>query len=160
MVDELTDSVPARMASIVLDYHHPLFFSASDGPGSLPVGIQLVGIENYMMWSSAMKVELLGRNKLGFVDGSITRETYGSALGHLWDRCNAIVVLWLTGNVSGICFDLMRIRFGRSSRRDFTKSMDHDCMPSIKRYSCTHRELAQYQYFTQGLRTYGMNMIR
>lgn len=31
----------------------------------------------------AIKVAILGRNKLGFVDGSIIRETYGSAPGHL-----------------------------------------------------------------------------
>ncbi|XP_015068864.1 uncharacterized protein LOC107013473 [Solanum pennellii] len=57
-------------------------------------------MENYMLWTRAMKNALIERNKLGFVDGSITRSTYGSALGHLWDRCNAIVVSWLTSNVS------------------------------------------------------------
>lgn len=46
-----------------------------------------------------MRIAHLGRNKLGFVDGSITRKTYGFALGHLWERCNTIIVLWLTRNL-------------------------------------------------------------
>lgn len=102
MEDEPNATVSAaRMGpGITIDYSHPLYLSPSDGPGSLPVGIQLVGMENYMLWSRAMRIALLGRNKLGFVDGSITRETYGSTLGHLWDHCNAIVVSWLTRNVS------------------------------------------------------------
>lgn len=98
---ELNTTAPAAgIRSTVLDYNHPLFLSASDGPGSLLVGIQLVGMENYMLWSRAMRVALLGRNKLAFVDGSITKETYGPTMVHLWDRCNAIVVSWLIGNVS------------------------------------------------------------
>jgi len=105
----------------LIDYHHPLHLSASDGPGSLQIGIQLVGMENYMLWTRAMKVALLGRNKLGFVDGSITRETYGSASGHLWDRCNAIVVSWLTGNVSR---DLLRGILFRSNANLIWKELE------------------------------------
>ncbi|XP_016538931.1 uncharacterized protein LOC107839809 [Capsicum annuum] len=86
--------------TIAIDYNHPLFLHASDGPGSLPVGIQLVGMKNYMLWNRAMRIALLGRNKLGLVDGTIMRETYGSELAYLWDRCNAIVVSWLTSNIS------------------------------------------------------------
>lgn len=103
MADELdstTDPVNGSGSAQPIDYYYPLYLGASDGPGLLPVEIQLVGMENYMLWTRAMKNALIGRNKLGFVDGSITRSTYGSALGHLWDRCNAIVVSWLTSNVS------------------------------------------------------------
>lgn len=99
-VEANSAAVPAARTGTLLDYNHPLYLSASDGTGLLPIGIQLVGKENYMLWKRAMMVTLLGRNKLGFVDGSISRETYGYALGYLWDRCNAVVVTWLTENVS------------------------------------------------------------
>ncbi|XP_019234774.1 PREDICTED: uncharacterized protein LOC109215209 [Nicotiana attenuata] len=47
-----------------------------------------------------MKVALLGKNKLCLVDGSTSKEDFGSGLAHQWDRCNAIVTSWLMSNVS------------------------------------------------------------
>lgn len=34
------------------------------------------------------------------VDGSMTHNTYKKTHEHLWDRCNAIVKLWIVNNVS------------------------------------------------------------
>ncbi|XP_070009524.1 uncharacterized protein LOC142164779 [Nicotiana tabacum] len=47
-----------------------------------------------------MRVSLLTRNKLGFIDGTINRDTYGDKYANLWDRCNAIVKSWIMHNVS------------------------------------------------------------
>ena len=47
-----------------------------------------------------MKIALLGRNKLGFIDGSVNRSQFTGDLARLWDRCNAIVVSWIMCNVS------------------------------------------------------------
>lgn len=47
-----------------------------------------------------MEMALLGRNKLGFIDGSVLRCDFDGALKKIWDRCNAIVISWLTCNVS------------------------------------------------------------
>ncbi|XP_075095515.1 uncharacterized protein LOC142173766 [Nicotiana tabacum] len=52
------------------------------------------------MWSQAMEVSLLTRNKQGFVDGTITHYTYGYKYADLWDRCNVIVKSWIMHNVS------------------------------------------------------------
>jgi len=82
-----------------IDYNHPLYLHPSDAPGSLSIEIQLKGMENYMLWSRAMKLALLGRNKLGFIDGSVTRNIYEGDLQRRWDRCNAIVVSWLMNSV-------------------------------------------------------------
>ena len=62
-----------------IDYHHPLFLHASDAPSSMSIGTPLVGMENYSILCEAMQLSLLTRNKLGFVDGSINRGTYGYA---------------------------------------------------------------------------------
>ncbi|XP_075085030.1 uncharacterized protein LOC142168270 [Nicotiana tabacum] len=47
-----------------------------------------------------MEVSLLTRNKLGFIDRAITRDTYGDKYANLWDRCNVIVKSWIMHNVS------------------------------------------------------------
>ncbi|KAH0689600.1 hypothetical protein KY289_016958 [Solanum tuberosum] len=58
-------------------------------------------MENYTLWSKAMKLTLLTKNKLGFVDGSVMREDYTvDSEKKQWDRCNAIVHSWLISNVS------------------------------------------------------------
>lgn len=95
------EEITVQPVAVEVDYNHPLYLHASDGPGSMSVGIQLTGMENYMLWSRAMKVALLGRNKLGFVDGSVKRETYGSAFAPRWDRCNGNVSRDL---LSGVLF--------------------------------------------------------
>ncbi|KAL3373520.1 hypothetical protein AABB24_005477, partial [Solanum stoloniferum] len=69
-------------------------------PGSLNVRIMLIGTDNYTLWSKAMQLSLLGKNKVGFIDGSVMRDHFSGNLARLWDRCNAIVVSWILCNVS------------------------------------------------------------
>ena len=56
-----------------------------------------------------MKLALLGRNKFGYIDGSITRNIYEGYLQRRWDKCNVIVVSLLISSgqsdlLSGILF--------------------------------------------------------
>ncbi|XP_049414776.1 uncharacterized protein LOC125877559 [Solanum stenotomum] len=87
-------------SSMVIDHNHPLYLSSSDVPGALSVGIQLTGMENYTLWSRAMEIALFGQNKVGFINGSVLRTDFDGALKKIWDRCNTIVISWLTCNVS------------------------------------------------------------
>ncbi|XP_075111764.1 uncharacterized protein LOC142181950 [Nicotiana tabacum] len=57
-------------------------------------------MENYTIWSQAMEVSLLTWNKLGFINGSITRYTYGDKYANIWNCCNAIVKSRIKHNVS------------------------------------------------------------
>lgn len=57
--------------TMVIDHNHPLYLSSSDVPGALSIGIRLTRMENYTLWSRAMEIALLGRNKIGFIDGSV-----------------------------------------------------------------------------------------
>ena len=54
---------------VTIDQHHPLFLQPNDIPGSSLILIKLIGPENYALWSSLMRISLLGKSKLGFVDG-------------------------------------------------------------------------------------------
>nr|XP_016482304.1 PREDICTED: uncharacterized protein LOC107803184 [Nicotiana tabacum] len=74
-------SIGAVPSSISLDHNHPLYLHASDGPGSMSVGLILTSMDNYVFWGRAMKVALLGKNKLYLVDGSTSKEDFGPSLG-------------------------------------------------------------------------------
>ncbi|KAK4722799.1 hypothetical protein R3W88_013032 [Solanum pinnatisectum] len=46
-----------------------------------------------------MHLGLLGKSKLGFVDGKHPREAFPSSLHDLWDKCNAIVLSWIINSI-------------------------------------------------------------
>ncbi|XP_070007368.1 uncharacterized protein [Nicotiana sylvestris] len=49
---------------------HPLYLSSGDISGISLISFQLTGTDNYSLWYRSMRISLLGRNKLGIVDGS------------------------------------------------------------------------------------------
>ena len=57
-------------------HNYPLFLSSSDVAGLMQIGIQLTDMENYTLWSRAMRFNLITRNNLGFIDGTITRDAF------------------------------------------------------------------------------------
>ncbi|XP_019251164.1 PREDICTED: uncharacterized protein LOC109230088 [Nicotiana attenuata] len=83
-----------------IDYNHPLFLSPADVSGIQIISFQLTGIENYSMWNRSMRVALLGRNKLGLIDGSCKKENFPEILWSHWERVNAIVLSWIMNSVS------------------------------------------------------------
>jgi len=61
----------------------------------------LLTTENYVTWARAMKRALRAKNKLGFVDGSITKPTDpNDPLLDAWERCNDMIVSWIHNSVS------------------------------------------------------------
>jgi len=61
----------------------------------------LLTTENYVTWARAMKRALRAKNKLGFVDGSITKPSDpNDPLLEAWERCNDMIVLWIHNSVS------------------------------------------------------------
>lgn len=127
-------------SSVMIDHNQPLYLSSVDVPGALSVRIQLTGMENYTLWSRAMEIALLGRNKLGFVDGTVLRSDYEGYLKKIWDRCNAIVISWLTCNVSkellsGILYSSSAHQVWLELKERLIKSMAHVSFSCIKAFS-------------------------
>ncbi|XP_039038591.1 uncharacterized protein LOC120176179 [Hibiscus syriacus] len=83
-----------------IDFTHLLYLHPSDMPGLLLISQPLIGLENYCVWSRSLKIALLAKNKLGFIDGSCQRSDYSGALQVQWDRCNAVVLSWILNVVS------------------------------------------------------------
>ncbi|XP_070056651.1 uncharacterized protein [Nicotiana tomentosiformis] len=83
---------PSRVGAIVVDQYHPLFLQPSDTPGSSLISIKLTEHENYALWSSSMRISLLGKSKLGFVDGRCSKDKFDPSIHDLWEKCNVIVL--------------------------------------------------------------------
>ncbi len=105
MTDE-NDSTPFDSSSSVppqplpsSDPSSPYFLNASDSPGSTLVTCLLQG-ENYPTWRRAMMNALRAKNKLSFVDGSITKPDESAADQQMWEKCNSMVIAWIFNALS------------------------------------------------------------
>ncbi|KAL1158823.1 hypothetical protein V6Z11_A08G250600 [Gossypium hirsutum] len=47
-----------------------------------------------------MKIALLAKNKLGFVDGTYSKDSLPDEMGYQWEPCNVIVLSWILNTVS------------------------------------------------------------
>lgn len=110
-------------AALTINQHHPLFLQPCDTLGNSLISVKLTKPEN-TLWSSTMRVSLLGKSKLGFVDDRCTKEKFDVSLHELWEKCNAILLLLRIMNsasaelLSGIWYmPLVLIRSGWISRR-------------------------------------------
>nr|XP_016510817.1 PREDICTED: uncharacterized protein LOC107828085 [Nicotiana tabacum] len=84
---------------LFIDHNHPLYLQPTDIPSSSLVSIQLTGSDNYALWSCAMRIGLLGKSKLGFVDGKFPKSKFEPELHDLWEKVNAVVLLWIMNAV-------------------------------------------------------------
>uniref|UniRef100_A0A2N9EVC5 Retrotransposon Copia-like N-terminal domain-containing protein n=1 Tax=Fagus sylvatica TaxID=28930 RepID=A0A2N9EVC5_FAGSY len=79
----------------------PYYLHASDNSSLMLVNQPLIG-DNFHSWFRSMAMGLAVKNKLGFVDGSISapKEGITSPLYSLWSRCNTVVITWILNCVS------------------------------------------------------------
>ncbi|KAK4489381.1 hypothetical protein RD792_005190 [Penstemon davidsonii] len=82
------------------DPSNPFFLHPSDGPGLTLIQKPLLG-DNYASWSRSMLLALNVKNKIGFVNGSITDPGIEDTdLQTAWSRNNDVVVSWILNSVS------------------------------------------------------------
>ncbi|KAH0711846.1 hypothetical protein KY289_007805 [Solanum tuberosum] len=80
--------------------NHPLYMHPSDTSASILTSLQLIGAENYSLWSRSMLITLRAKSKIGFVLGICRKGDYSSALEEQWKKCNAFVLAWIMNLVS------------------------------------------------------------
>ncbi|XP_074293169.1 uncharacterized protein LOC141620115 [Silene latifolia] len=124
----------------------PLYLHPSDSPSLKLTHTEFVG-NNYAIWADAVCNGLDAKNKLGFIDGSVTKPSTGSSAANdmeavAWRQCQAMIRAWLRGVIdpklhSSISFnsevkeiwDELRERYsvGNAPRVHQLKSDLHDC---------------------------------
>nr|XP_009762519.1 PREDICTED: uncharacterized protein LOC104214529 [Nicotiana sylvestris] len=77
----------------------PLFLLPSDVPGVSLVAISF-SVNGFGSWKRSMIVSLSARNKIGFIDGTCVRPPENFPQFRQWDRCNNMVISWLTNSLS------------------------------------------------------------
>lgn len=96
-----------QQAASTIDSDHSLFFHLSDTTGLSLASFQLTRAENYSIWRRGMMIDLLARNKLGFINGTCKKEDLDKSFHHLWDMCNAYIFAWIMNVVSIELFNII-----------------------------------------------------
>ena len=81
----------------------PPFLHHGESPSIVLVTQPLTGSENYSAWAQAVRKALLTKNKLGFINGTLTLSSplVSTPLAvQAWIRCDNMVETWLTNLVS------------------------------------------------------------
>lgn len=122
-------------------FNDPLYLHPSDAPGTPLVVDLLTGSENYGVWSRAMKIALHAKNKLGFINGMYRKPPATSPTHFQWERCNAVVLLWLFSSVSKDLFrGLVYATDAASVWADLQERFDKVCGTRIY---ALHRDIAR-----------------
>lgn len=66
----------------------PYYLHPSDNPGMKLVSIQFDG-NSYADWKRSILISLSAKNKIGFVDGTITKPVFNDTTQKAWERCNS-----------------------------------------------------------------------
>ncbi|XP_059277632.1 uncharacterized protein LOC132031722 [Lycium ferocissimum] len=90
-----TSDQEASQSATNLDQSHPLYLPSTDISGVPLISLHLTGTESYSLWSRSMRLALLGRNKMGLVDGTWKKEMFREEYWPQWERVNAIVLSWI-----------------------------------------------------------------
>lgn len=82
------------------DRMHPYYLHHSDNPGFVLVSQLLTG-DNYNSWSQAMLIALSVKNKIGFIDGTLSKPNNSDIANYsAWMRNNKLVISWILNSVS------------------------------------------------------------
>ncbi|XP_055813147.1 uncharacterized protein LOC129882741 [Solanum dulcamara] len=90
----------AELIVATLEHNHPVYLHSSDILGASLIPIKLKGLENYGLWSKSLRIALLVKNKLGFVDETYLKGSFKGELEAQWERCNAVVLSWISSTVA------------------------------------------------------------
>ena len=107
----------------------PYFIPPSD---VVLVSQPLIGLENYLSWSRAMFLSLSGRNKFGFLDGSISTHDLSHPLYNAWHRANTAILSWMVNSLSkDLATSVMYIHTARELWIDMR---DRFSQPNVPRF--------------------------
>lgn len=78
--------------------------------GLILIAKKLTGTENFGPWKRSITIALSAKNKLGLVNGSVSKPEDDSLLKAQWDRVNDMVISWILNTVSdeiSTCMDFV-----------------------------------------------------
>ncbi|GAU42474.1 hypothetical protein TSUD_100860 [Trifolium subterraneum] len=141
------------------DILNPYFMHPNENPGNV-LATPLLSGPNYHSWSRAVTVALRSKHKIHFINGSLPRPPDEDTDSIAWDRCNTMVMSWLSNSVDlekkflKAFFGWTQTqRFGKNSKNGSIKVMCSEFQTSKKKstLSSKYKDSDQVIHFLKGL---------
>nr|GLL25848.1 uncharacterized protein LOC109150247 [Ipomoea trifida] len=94
-----TESIATEVTFDPQSQSNPYFLHPNENPALVLVSVPLDG-PNYHPWARAMTMALSCKNKIKFVNGSITKPPEDDPKFDVWSRCNDMVMSWIVRSLS------------------------------------------------------------
>ncbi|XP_061373622.1 uncharacterized protein LOC133315950 [Gastrolobium bilobum] len=94
-----SESHPIQLPDFLTNPSNQFFLHPKETPSVVLVS-PLLNANNYHTWARAMAVALISKNKIGFINGSITPPLETDLNYFAWQRCNNMVVAWIHKSTS------------------------------------------------------------
>ncbi|VFQ89445.1 unnamed protein product [Cuscuta campestris] len=78
--------------------HDPLFLHNLDHPGMVLTTTKLNGM-NFIPWSRSIKISLISKMKIGFINGSCEKRDPDSPNYAQWERCDNMTFSWILNSI-------------------------------------------------------------
>lgn len=79
---------------------NPFYLHLSETPATNLVTPPLEGTKNFQPWIRSMRISLISKNKISFVDGTFKVPEKSNSIHNQWTRCNSMVLSWIQRSVS------------------------------------------------------------
>ncbi|XP_075076380.1 uncharacterized protein LOC142163029 [Nicotiana tabacum] len=138
------------------DHHHPLYLQPCDTPGSSLISIQLIGSENYALWSRSMKIGLIGKKLLSGIVYKSSAHKVWTDLKDKYDKVDGSRIFFLHKEITTLSKGISSVSAYFSKLTDLWEEYDAlmrcrgcDC-PKSKSYF-EHFEYLRLLQFLMGL---------
>ncbi|XP_057979729.1 uncharacterized protein LOC131165724 [Malania oleifera] len=161
MVETAANTSNTEASSSLQDSYNigdPLFLHPSENPGAILTSQPLIGGENYPAWARSVRKSLIAKNKLGFIDGSLTISSplvnSPNAI-QAWIRADNMVGTWIINSVSpklqgSIIYRDTALEIWTDLRDTFSQGNGAKIFNIQKQIAEIHQgELSLTEYFTQ-----------
>jgi hypothetical protein len=90
---------PSIYSDFATNPTNPYYLHPNENPAVVLV-TPLLDRKNYHSWLRSMKIALLSKNKMKFVDGTLAQPRLSDPLYDPWIRCNSMVLSWIQRSIS------------------------------------------------------------
>ncbi|XP_070004256.1 uncharacterized protein [Nicotiana sylvestris] len=126
----------------------PLFLISSNVPGVSLVPVPFPG-SGFGGWKRSMIMSLSARNKITFIDGSCPKPAATSPDYKQWNRCNNMVISWLTSSLSPDIAE--SVQYSETTERIICSSHANSCNCAAKEGLQKEKEEDKVHQFLMGL---------
>ncbi|XP_048495171.2 uncharacterized protein LOC125495015 [Beta vulgaris subsp. vulgaris] len=115
----------------IAGYHDPYYLSSADNH-TMQVGTLMFTGGNYLNWSRSAKMGLASKNKMGFINGKLSKPSTDSPDYFKWDRNDNMIRCWILKSLKeSIAASLMNVKSAKDLWEEIAERYAQSNAPQI-----------------------------